>query len=66
MKSKAFRKTHGRHGFQGKGAGRGARLISKICKGLAPVSQETWDKIRKDGDRDDDRHVSSQGNDSNS
>lgn len=45
MKARAFTKTHGRHGYRGKRAGRGARLMAKFC---VPLSQtENVQKIFK-------------------
>jgi len=47
--SRKFQKTRGAHGYFGKNAGRGSRLLSKIHRGI-PESEtiaETFKKIKE-------------------
>lgn len=45
--SRKFQKTHGSHRYYGRRAGRGARLMNKLHKGIEPsrTIEETFKKI---------------------
>jgi len=48
---RGFHKTQGAHGYQGKRAGRGSRLLSKILKGVdGDGIKKAFEKLEKEKD----------------
>ena len=52
--SRKFQRTRGAHLYRGKRAGRGARLMSKIHRGIEPsgTMAETFKKIKEQDNRE--------------